>query len=127
MNNWDLTAVDAPPHHPLIVSTTEEGRAIVISLPAGERMQEHEVHERAWLVVVSGEVQVSPDGVGEAVRAGPGAMFEFAPGERREILAHTDARLLFLLTPWPGEGHPGAMTLDQKERAREAAAEHARR
>jgi hypothetical protein len=37
----------------------------------------------------------------------------------------TDSRLLLLLTPWPGAGHPGAMTLEQKSNARANAAERA--
>ena len=35
-------------------ASDEEGRVIVINLPGGESLQEHQVHERAWLVVVSG-------------------------------------------------------------------------
>ena len=50
-------------------------------------------------------------------------MFEFAPGERRAVVARADSRLLLLLTPWPGDGHPGAMTLEQKSEVRERAAE----
>ena len=34
--------------------------------------------------------------------------------------------LLLLLTPWPGDGHPGGMTLEEKGAAREDAAERAR-
>ena len=43
---------------------------------------------------------------------------EFAPGERHEVLASSNARLLLLLTPWPGTGHPGAMTIREKLYAR---------
>jgi hypothetical protein len=32
----------------------------------------------------------------------------FAPNERRTIKATTDARLVMVLAPWPGEGHPSA-------------------
>ena len=38
--------------------------------------------------------------------------------------ALSDARLLLLLTPWPGRGHPGAMTITQKLYARRHAAKH---
>jgi hypothetical protein len=31
---------------------------------------------------------------------------------------------LLLLTPWPGDDHPGAMTLEQKANAVQNAAEH---
>lgn len=127
MRSWDLRSVDVQPHLPQILSTTEDARAIVLHLPAGERMQEHEVHERAWVVVVDGEVELTAMATGERVAGGPGLMLEFDPGERHEVTARSDARLLLLLTPWPGDGHPGAMTLEAKARAREDAAEHARR
>ena len=39
--------------------------------------------------------------------------------------ARSDARLLLLLSPWPGAGHPGAMTLDEKAEVRERAKERA--
>jgi hypothetical protein len=37
-----------------------------------------------------------------------------------------DARLLLLLTPWPGDGHPGAMTIREKLYARRHAASRRR-
>ena len=30
----------------------------------------------------------------------------YDPTERHEVRAISDARLLLLLAPWPGEGHP---------------------
>jgi hypothetical protein len=45
---------------------------------------------------------------GETVSAGPGALFVFAPKERHEVRATSDARLLLVLAPWPGDGHPGS-------------------
>jgi hypothetical protein len=38
--------------------------------------------------------------------------------------ARSDARLLLLLAPWPGVGHPGALAPDLKASARDDAAEH---
>jgi hypothetical protein len=32
----------------------------------------------------------------------------FDPHERHEVRATRDARLLLVLAPWPGDGHPGA-------------------
>lgn len=124
MKSWDLRTIEAEPHEPQILSSGGDARAIVLNLPAGEQLQEHEVHERARVIVIDGEVEVStPDG--ESVSAGSGHLFEFAPAERREIAARSDALLLLLLSPWPGDGHPGAMTLEQKAEARERAAERA--
>jgi quercetin dioxygenase-like cupin family protein len=122
MKSWDLRTVDAEPHEPRILSSAEDARAILLHLPAGEQLQEHEVHEHARMVVVDGNVEVTTAG-GERVAAAAGQMFEFAPGERRTVAALADARLLLLLTPWPGDGHPGAMTLGQKAEVRERAAE----
>jgi quercetin dioxygenase-like cupin family protein len=122
MRSWDLKTVRAEPHEPQIISSGEDARAILLSIPAGEELQEHEVHERARIFVVEGQVEVgTPDG--ERVSAAAGHMLEFAPGERRTVAARADAKVLLLLTPWPGDGHPGAMTLEEKADVRERAAE----
>jgi len=123
MQSWDLKAVEAEPHKPQILASAEDARTIVLHLPAGEEMQEHEVHERARVVVVDGEVDVVASGE-EAVTASAGHLFEFDPAERRTIAARSDTRLLLILTPWPGDGHPGAMTLEQKGEARQRAQRH---
>jgi quercetin dioxygenase-like cupin family protein len=123
MDDWNLEALAWTPHNPQILCSTEEGRAIVLDLPAGGMLQEHQVHEGAWIVVVDGEIAVTTDG--RAVEARPGIVVHFAPQERHEVKAVTDARLLLLLTPWPGNGHPGAMTVEQKNGVRARAAERA--
>jgi quercetin dioxygenase-like cupin family protein len=123
MRSWDLKNVGAEPHQPLILTSAEDARTIVLSLPAGESLQEHEVHERARIVVIEGEVDVTTP-AGDSDPAAAGHLFEFNPGERHTISARTDSLLLLVLSPWPGDGHPGAMTLDQKAEARERAAEH---
>jgi quercetin dioxygenase-like cupin family protein len=123
MRSWDLRAVAVEPHEPQILSTADDVRVVLLHIPAGEELQEHEVHEHARIVVVEGEVEVvTPKG--ERVSAGGGHLLEFAPGERHTVAARTDAKLLLLLTPWPGDGHPGAMTLEEKAEVREKAAEH---
>ena len=126
MRSWDLRTVDVAPHVPHIISSTDAARAIVLELPAGERMREHQVHERAWVLVIEGEIEITAPPDGQAA-GGPGLMVEFAPQERHEVTARTDSRLLVLLAPWPGEGHPGAMTLEEKADAVAHAADHARR
>jgi quercetin dioxygenase-like cupin family protein len=110
-------------HFPQILASAEDARMVLLQLPADEELQEHEVHERARIVVVAGEVDVTTS-TGETTSAGAGHLLEFAPGERRAVAARSDARLLLILTPWPGDGHPGAMTLDQKAEARQRAAQH---
>jgi quercetin dioxygenase-like cupin family protein len=123
MNSWDLRAVDLRPHAPEILSSSDDARAVVLEIPAGESLQDHQVHERAWVTVIDGEVEITT-ACGEGVAGGSGLMVEFAPGERHAVLAHKTARLLLLLTPWPGSGHPGPMTLEDKATVRQRAAEH---
>jgi quercetin dioxygenase-like cupin family protein len=123
MQSWDLKSVNAEPHQPQILASAEDARTIVLHLPAGEALQEHEVHERARVVVIEGEVEVS-SAAGEPVPATAGHLFEFDPGERHTVAARSDSRLLLILSPWPGDGHPGAMTLEEKAEARQRAAEH---
>lgn len=105
MESWDVVGMDVQPHQPQVLDSEQEGRAIVIHLPSGERLQEHQVHERAWLVVASGAIEIS-DSTGEAISGETGLLAVFDPNERREVRATEDARLLLILGPWPGEGHP---------------------
>jgi quercetin dioxygenase-like cupin family protein len=108
MQHWDLRELELEPHHPQILhSARGEARSIAILLPAGEELQEHEVHERAYLVVADGEVEIA-DSRGEALTGGPGFAVVFDPRERHTVRARSDARLLLVLAPWPGDGHPGA-------------------
>ncbi len=122
MRSWDLRTVEVKAHEPVILASDDDARTIVLHLPAGEELQEHEVHERARLVVVEGEVEIAT-AAGTRVEAGSGHLFDFDPGERHTVSARSDARLLLILSPWPGDGHPGAMTLEQKAEVRERAAE----
>ena len=105
MQTWDISSLGVRPHQPEVLASDEEGRVIVINLPAGERLQEHQVHERAWLVVAAGAVEID-DADGDTVSGGPGLLAAFDPNERHEIRATEDTRLLLLLSPWPGDGHP---------------------
>lgn len=125
MESWDLKTVEVEPRQPRILASGDDARSIVLNLPEGEELQEHEVHERARLIVIDGVVDVTTEGGADIANAGAGHLFEFDPGERRTIVARADARLLYVLSPWPGDGHPGAMTLEEKAQAREKAAEHA--
>lgn len=125
MESWDLKTVGVEPHQPRILASADDARTILLNLPEGEELQEHEVHERARLLVVDGDVDVTTQD-GDFASASGGHLFEFAPGERRTVVARTDARLLMVLSPWPGDGHPGAMTLEEKSEAREKAAQRPR-
>jgi quercetin dioxygenase-like cupin family protein len=104
MDTWDITSLDVEPHQPEVLRSDEEMRVIAINLPAGEELQEHQVHERAYLMVASGEIEVEEGG--NTVAGGPGFLAHWEPKERHEVRATSDARLILLLSPWPGEGHP---------------------
>jgi quercetin dioxygenase-like cupin family protein len=104
MESWDIRSLDVEPHHPKILRSDDESRVIAINLPGGEELQDHQVHERAYVVVVDGEVEIVQNGAGQT--AGPGFLAHFAPNERHEVRAKSDSRLLLILSPWPGEGHP---------------------
>jgi quercetin dioxygenase-like cupin family protein len=107
VEHWDLQTLNVEPHEPRILhSSRGSARTVVLQIPAGEALRDHQVHERAHVLVIDGEVEISRDG--DAIAGGAGLLAVFDPGERHEVRARSDARLLLVLAPWPGEGHPGA-------------------
>jgi redox-sensitive bicupin YhaK (pirin superfamily) len=107
VEHWDLRSLAVAPHEPAVLSSRRgEARTIVLNVPAGEALRDHQVHERAHLVVVDGEVEIVQ--AEQTVAGGPGLLAVFDPAERHEVRARSDARLLLVLAPWPGDGHPGA-------------------
>jgi quercetin dioxygenase-like cupin family protein len=107
MEHWDLRSIAIEARKPQVLhSTRGESRSVAIALTAGEALTDHQVHERAHVVVIEGDVEVTADG--SSLSCGPGTLVVFDPNERHEVRAGTDARLLLVLAPWPGPGHPGA-------------------
>ena len=104
MDTWDIASLDVQPQKPEVLRSDDESRVIAINLPAGEGLEEHQVHERAYLVVADGEIEVEQGG--QVVTGGPGFLAHFEPNEPHEVRARTDARVILLLSPWPGDGHP---------------------
>jgi quercetin dioxygenase-like cupin family protein len=104
MDSWDIASLAVEPHFPQVLRSDDTTRVIAINLPAGERLQEHQTHEQALLVVASGAIELEDGGNTEA--GGPGFLAHFEPHERREVRAKEDSRLVLILAPWPGEGHP---------------------
>jgi quercetin dioxygenase-like cupin family protein len=123
MNSWNVNDLELKAHAPQILSSTKDARAIALAIPAGESLQDHQVHERAWVSIRSGEAEITTT-AGERIAGAPGLLVEFDPGERHAVRAVSDTRLLLLLTPWPGAGHPGPMSLPDKADAVAHAAEH---
>ncbi len=105
MQVWNLEDLAPPTHQPEVLRSDEGAtRAIAITLPRGESLQEHQVHEHAWLLLLDGELLVRSGDDSSDIRAG--SLAHFDPSERHEVSAASDARLLLLLSPWPGPGHP---------------------
>jgi quercetin dioxygenase-like cupin family protein len=104
VETWDVTSMGVEPHQPEVLRSDPEARVVAINLPAGEALRDHQVHERAYLVVAGGAVEVEQDGRTET--GGPGFLAHFQANERHEVRATSDSRLLLILAPWPGEGHP---------------------
>jgi len=44
----------------------------------------------------------------ERVELGPGGLLRFEPAERHSLSSSAGARVLMVLTPWPGAGHYAA-------------------
>lgn len=104
MEAWNIAELDVESRHPQVLRTDKEARVIAIHLPAGEQLQDHQTHERGYLIVVSGQVEVSQGD--ETTGGGTGFLAVFDPNERREVTAKEDSRLALILGPWPGVGHP---------------------
>src|SRR5512141_1083887 len=104
MQSWNLRDIETPggSRSPVVLDSKNEGRAVLIGLEPGQELHEHEVKERALLVVVDGSVRIEAGD--ETVEAPLGTLVAFDPEERHAISSKDGARLLLLLAPWPGEG-----------------------
>jgi quercetin dioxygenase-like cupin family protein len=107
MDTWDIPSLHIEPRHPKVLRSDDETRLITLVLPAGEELKEHQVHERSYVIVLSGEINAIHGG--ETVTGGPGFLAHFQPNERRTIRAVSDAQFLIVLAPWPGVGHPSRL------------------
>lgn len=104
MRAWHLHEIDTPggTRSPVVLDS-EDSRAVLIGIAPGQELGEHQVRERAWVVVVDGTVEVET--AGEALTAPAGTLLEFEPTERRTVRSESGARVLIVFTPWPGPGH----------------------
>ena len=105
VQSWDITTIEAPGGtvDPTVLTTDDGTRAIAIRLEAGQAMNDHQVRERAWVVVVQRRAQIRSGD--EVVDGGVGTLVTFEPGERHAVSSEGGARLLLILAPWPGPGH----------------------
>ncbi|MGZ4268472.1 MAG: cupin domain-containing protein [Solirubrobacteraceae bacterium] len=105
MDIWNVGSLGVEPQRPQVLHSDEgAARAVALSLRAGEALEDHEVHEHAWLTVHRGTVAVEQGD--ESVHAPAGSLVHWNPQERHAVRAVEDALLVLLLAPWPGPGHP---------------------
>ena len=108
MRRWNLLELEMPrgTRDPVVLHSDDEARAVVIHIDAGQKLGEHQVKERAWVLVLSGSVRVRAGS--EEAQVGPGSLFRFEEDERHSIASDDGVRILFFPSPWPGAGHyPG--------------------
>jgi quercetin dioxygenase-like cupin family protein len=102
---WELDRVPVAVHQPEVLRTDEDAnRVIVLQLPAGESLQEHQVHEHALVFLLAGDAVFRAGG--QERRLSAPSLLHFAPAERHSVEAESDCRLVLCLAPWPGPGHP---------------------
>src|SRR6476619_7368593 len=81
MERWHVPSIEAAGRRePRVLFSAPECRAVALDLRAGE-------------VTVQGETCQAD------------TLITFAPDERHTVAAQSDARLVLLLAPWPGDGH----------------------
>jgi len=104
MRVWQLHEIEMPQgtRSPVVLDS-EDSRAVLIGLSPGQELGEHQVRERAWVVVLDGAVEVET--AADTITAAAGTLLEFDPTERRTLRSANGSRLLILLAPWPGPGH----------------------
>jgi quercetin dioxygenase-like cupin family protein len=105
VQSWNLREIDTPggSRSPVVLRSDPGARAVLIVLEPGQALGEHQVKEGALVSVIEGQVRV--DSGGETIDGEAGSFFSFDADERRSISSDTGARLLLVLSPWPGEGH----------------------
>jgi quercetin dioxygenase-like cupin family protein len=105
VRSWRLSEIETPDgsRSPVVLQSSDEGRAVLIGLLPGQKLGDHQVKEHAFIVVVDGTARIEAGG--ETLEADAGTMVAFDPDERRLVASESGAKLLLLLAPWPGEGH----------------------
>jgi quercetin dioxygenase-like cupin family protein len=105
VRSWKLHEIPTPDgsRSPVVLHSDDEARVVLIGLQPGQKLGDHQVKENALLVVVDGRTRIEAGG--ETIDAEAGTLAAFEPDERHSISTEGGAKLLLILTPWPGEGH----------------------
>jgi quercetin dioxygenase-like cupin family protein len=105
VQEWDLRAIETPggSRSPVVLRSDPGARAVLVALDPGQSLGEHQVKEGALVAVVDGSVRVESGG--KTIDGTAGHFFYFDADERRSISSEGGARILLVLSPWPGAGH----------------------
>lgn len=105
MQSWNLLELETPggTRSPIVLHSTDEARAVLIRIDPGQELGDHQVHERAYVVVLEGHLRI--DSGTDSLEAEAGTLVRFEEKERRRVSSVEGARLLLILAPWPGPGH----------------------
>jgi quercetin dioxygenase-like cupin family protein len=105
VQSWNLLELETPggTRSPIVLHSTDEARAVLIRIDPGQALGDHQVHERAYVIVLEGHVRI--DSGTDSLEAEAGTLVRFEERERRRVSSAEGARLLLILAPWPGEGH----------------------
>ena len=100
--------LDVEPHQPQILhSDARRGAHRSRIQPARRARSSRSTRSTSarYVVVIDGEVEI---GAATARGGGPGCRRSSTRTSATRCARATDARLLLVLAPWPGDGHPGA-------------------
>ena len=105
MQSWDVNEIAVPEgtRRAELLETVDGARAIIIRLAPGEELGEHQVRERAWLIVVDGSARIEAGS--DVVEAVPGTLLTFEPDERHKISSAGGTRIVLILSSWPADDH----------------------
>jgi quercetin dioxygenase-like cupin family protein len=105
VQSWNLLELETPggTRSPIVLHSTDEARAVLIRIDPGQALGDHQVHERAYVIVLEGHVRI--DSGTDSLEAEAGTLVRFEEMELRRVSSADGARLLLILAPWPGPGH----------------------
>jgi quercetin dioxygenase-like cupin family protein len=105
VQSWNLREIETPggSRSPVVLRSDEGSRVVLIVLDPGQALGDHQVKEGALVAVIDGTIRVESGG--RTIQGGAGCVFSFDADERRSISTDQGARILLVLSPWPGEGH----------------------
>jgi len=105
VQSWNLREIATPggSRSPVVLRSDDAARVVLIALNPGQALGDHQVKEGALVSVIDGTVRVESGG--DVLEGEVGSLFTFDADERRSISTATGARILLVLSPWPGDGH----------------------